>query len=103
MDGLKEAPGSRTTILTRQPTVRLVPAAILQPRLRLVDGDTLIKGPAFDLHNIVEEDASPPRNASTSPRTVSSPSASSTPSKPRRSSSTASTRTARKTASTTPA
>ena len=59
MDGLSEAPGSRTTELTRQTTVRLIPAAILQPRLRLVDGDRLITGPAFSLSNIVEEDASP--------------------------------------------
>lgn len=59
MDGLNEAPGSRTVDLTRQTTVRLIPAAILQPRLRLVDGDRLITGPAFSLGNIVEEDASP--------------------------------------------
>lgn len=59
MDGLTEAPGSRTVDLTRQTTVRLIPAAILQPRLRLVDGDRLITGPAFSLGNIVEEDASP--------------------------------------------
>jgi hypothetical protein len=59
MDGLNEAPGSRTTELARQATVRLVPAAILQPRLRLVDGDRLITGPAFSLGNIVEEEASP--------------------------------------------
>jgi len=59
MDGLNEVPGSRTVELTRQTTVRLIPAAILQPRLKLVDGDRLITGPAFSLHNIVEESASP--------------------------------------------
>ncbi|MFZ3481686.1 RES family NAD+ phosphorylase [Sphingomonas sp. 3-13AW] len=45
--------------LTRQTTVRLIPAAILQPRIRLVDGDRLITGPAFSLSNITEEAASP--------------------------------------------
>jgi len=59
MDGLKEAPGSRTVELTRQTTVRLIPAAILQPRLKLVDGDRLITGPPFSLGNIVEEGLSP--------------------------------------------
>lgn len=59
MDGLKEAPGSRTVDLTRQTTVRLIPAAILQPRLKLVDGDRLITGPPFSLGNIVEEGLSP--------------------------------------------
>lgn len=59
MDGLSQIPGSRTVDLTRQTTVRLIPAAILQPRLKLVDGDRLITGPAFSLGNIVEEGASP--------------------------------------------
>ena len=59
MDGLELIPGSKTTDLTRQITVRLIPAALLQPRLRLIDGDRLITGPAFSLLNIVEESLSP--------------------------------------------
>lgn len=41
------------------PTARLVPAAVLEPRIRLVDGGDLIEGNAFDLGAIMKEEATP--------------------------------------------
>lgn len=45
--------------LSRVPVVRLMPAAILQPRLRLVDGDHVITGNAFSLDAMREHDDYP--------------------------------------------
>lgn len=41
--------------LKDRPSVRLIPAAVLEPRLRLVEGGEIIEGPAFDLEAIMAE------------------------------------------------
>lgn len=45
--------------LNGQPTARLMPAAILEPRVRLVDGGDVIEGEAFDLAAVMAEHVVP--------------------------------------------
>lgn len=46
---------ARIVRLKDRPSVRLIPAAVLEPRLRLVEGGEIIEGPAFDLEAIMAE------------------------------------------------
>lgn len=55
---LKTAPAQYVQ-LHGMPTARLIPAAVLEPRIRLVDGGDLIEGSSFDLGAIMKEEATP--------------------------------------------
>lgn len=56
----------KLTRLKGQPTVRLIPADVLEPRLRLVDGGKVVEGEAFDIEALFAEHQVPsePRRAS---------------------------------------
>jgi hypothetical protein len=55
------------TRLDGQPTARLIPAAVLEPRLRLVEGTDVIEGEAFDLEAVLAQNAVPSSSMRASP------------------------------------